>query len=113
MVMYSPETKSYNRIASLSGHTDWVRDVSWSPTILSKTYIASASQDKSVRIWSSSDPSGQKWEESAKLDFPEVAWRCSWSLSGNVLAVSTGDNRVSLYKQKLTGKWELMKTIEE
>jgi protein transport protein SEC13 len=39
----------------LTGHTDWVRDVAWSPTVLSKSYIASASQDKTVRIWTSSD----------------------------------------------------------
>jgi len=33
----------------LTGHTDWVRDVAWSPTVLQKSYIASASQDKTVR----------------------------------------------------------------
>lgn len=42
-----------------------------------------------------------------------MAWRASWSLSGNVLAVSTGDNKVSLWKEKLTGGWENIKTIEE
>jgi len=42
-----------------------------------------------------------------------VAWRVSWSLSGNVLAVSTGDNRVSLWKEKLSGGWECVKTMEE
>jgi protein transport protein SEC13 len=45
--------------------------------------------------------------------FPEVVWRVSWSLSGNVLAVSTGDNRVSLWKERLIGGWEVVKTIEE
>lgn len=52
---YAPETNSYNNIQILPGHTDWVRDVAWSPTVLSKSYIASASQDKTVRIWTSSD----------------------------------------------------------
>lgn len=52
---YNPETNSYNNTQILTGHTDWVRDVSWSPTVLSKSYIASASQDKTVRIWTSSD----------------------------------------------------------
>jgi protein transport protein SEC13 len=37
----------------------------------------------------------------------------SWSLSGNVLAVSTGDNRISLWKEKLSGGWELTKTVDE
>lgn len=52
---WSPETGSYNNTQILPGHTDWVRDVAWSPTVLSKSYIASASQDKTVRIWTSSD----------------------------------------------------------
>jgi protein transport protein SEC13 len=50
---FSPETASWNNVQILPGHTDWVRDVAWSPTVLSKSYIASASQDKTVRIWTS------------------------------------------------------------
>jgi protein transport protein SEC13 len=47
------------------------------------------------------------------LNFDAVAWRVSWSLSGNVLAVSTGDNKVSLWKERLSGGWEMVKTIDE
>jgi protein transport protein SEC13 len=53
-----------------------------------------------------------EWK-STVLNVEAVAWRVSWSLSGNVLAVSTGDNRVSLWKEKLSGGWECVKTIEE
>jgi protein transport protein SEC13 len=52
---FSPETGTYSHLTTLPGHTDWVRDVAWSPTVLSKSYIASASQDKTVKIWTSSD----------------------------------------------------------
>lgn len=52
---FSAETGSWQNTQILPGHTDWVRDVAWSPTVLSKSYIASASQDKTVRIWTSSD----------------------------------------------------------
>jgi protein transport protein SEC13 len=48
---FSADTQTYSCIAELPGHSDWVRDVAWAPTILSKSYIASASQDKSVKIW--------------------------------------------------------------
>jgi len=92
------------------GHADWVRDVAWSPTVLSKSYIASASQDKTVIIWTSSDL--REWKRT-QLDVDAAAWRVSWSLSGNALAVSTGDNRVSLWKERLSGGWECVKTIEE
>lgn len=96
----------------LTGHTDWVRDVAWSPTVLQKSYIASASQDKTVRIWTS-DPSQPGVWNSKVLQFEVVLWRVSWSLSGNVLAVSAGDNKVSLWKENLRGEWECVKTIDE
>jgi protein transport protein SEC13 len=57
---WSPDTNTYNNIHTMADHTDWVRDVAWSPTVLSKSYIASASQDKTVRIYTSSNPSLSK-----------------------------------------------------
>ncbi|MCJ1436285.1 GTPase-activating protein S13 [Xylographa pallens] len=113
---WNPEHKTYHLTNTLTGHSDWVRDVSWSPTILAKSYIASASQDKTVRIWTSSptsDPSNPVEWKSITLTFDAVLWRVSWSLSGNVLAVSGGDNKVSLWKENLAGEWDCVKWIEE
>lgn len=98
--------------APLTGHSDWVRDVAWSPTVLHKSYIASASQDKTVRIWTSEPGSGGQWEAKV-LSFEAPVWRVSWSLSGNVLAVSAADNKVTLWKENLRGEWETFKSIEE
>ncbi|KAI9673799.1 MAG: GTPase-activating protein S13 [Trizodia sp. TS-e1964] len=108
---WNNETKVYTQINTLEGHTDWVRDVAWAPTILQKSYIASASQDKTVRIWTS-DPVQPEWKFEV-LEFDTVVWRVSWSLSGNVLAVSGGDNKVSLWKENLKGEWEKVKDVEE
>lgn len=110
----SPETKEYTPTKLLEGHTDWVRDVAWSPSILTKSYIASASQDNTVRIWTNADPTGQpdNWK-CHELQFNCVLWRVSWSMSGNILAVSGGDNHVSLWKENLRGDWEKVKDIEE
>jgi len=113
---FNPQTQSYNNICTLTGHSDWVRDVAWSPTPLSKSYIASASQDRTVRIWTcqaNADPANSSSWQSTELKFDAVVWRVSWSLSGNVLAVSGGDNRVSLWKESLKGGWDCVKTIEE
>ncbi|RMY72684.1 hypothetical protein D0863_04358 [Hortaea werneckii] len=113
---YNPTTNGYDNLATLAGHTDWVRDVSWSPTPLSKQYIASASQDHTVRIWTlpaAGDAGDAGQWQSEELNFEVVVWRVSWSQAGNVLAVSGGDNRVSLWKEKLKGGWECVKTIEE
>lgn len=46
-------------------------------------------------------------------NFDAPLWRVSWSLSGNVLAVSGGDNKVSLWKEDLKGEWSCVKWIEE
>jgi len=106
----------YSNVATLSGHTDWVRDVAWSPSVLGKTYVASASQDRSVRVWTNAGAAvGDEaaWKCTV-LNFECVVWRVSWSLSGNVLAVSGGDNKVSLWKERVRdGGWECVKTIEE
>ncbi|KAK5739802.1 GTPase-activating protein S13 [Elasticomyces elasticus] len=113
---YNATAQSYDNVATLKGHGDWVRDVAWSPSPLSKTYVASASQDRSVRIWTL--PAGGNVEDAnawkcETLEFEVVVWRVSWSMSGNVLAVAGGDNRVSLWKEKLKGGWQCIKTIDE
>lgn len=55
---------------------------------------------------------GSEWSFK-ELRFESVLWRVSWSLSGNVLAVSQGDNKVSLWKENLKGEWECVKNIED
>nr|G0SA60.2 RecName: Full=Protein transport protein SEC13 [Thermochaetoides thermophila DSM 1495]AEL00687.1 Sec13p [Thermochaetoides thermophila] len=110
---YDPATNTYKMEREpLTGHTDWVRDVAWSPTVLQKSYIASASQDGTVRIWTS-DPANPLAWNCKVLHFDSALWRVSWSLSGNVLAVSGSDNKVTLWKENLKGEWECVKTIEE
>lgn len=111
--VFDPSSNSYKlEREPLIGHTDWVRDVAWSPTVLQKSYIASASQDKTVRIWTS-DPSNPTQWNSKVLNFDAVIWGVSWSLSGNVLAASGQDNKVTLWKENLRGEWESFKTMEE
>lgn len=110
---YDPASQSYKQEREpLTGHTDWVRDVAWSPTVLQKSYIASASQDKTVRIWTSDSPDSTQWQCKV-LSFESAVWRVSWSLSGNVLAVSSSDNKVTLWKETIRGEWDCVKTIEE
>ncbi|RMZ78596.1 hypothetical protein DV738_g3735, partial [Chaetothyriales sp. CBS 135597] len=112
---WNNQTQNYENVATLpNGHTDWVRDVEWSPTLLFKTYIASASQDKTVRIWTSTNPADPaSWSAPKVLTFDSVLWRVSWSLSGNILAVSGGDSKVTLWKEDLKGEWDLVREVTE
>ena len=114
---YSAAAGGYNQLCTLQGHTDWVRDVAWSPSLLGKSYIASASQDKTVRIWTLAaglEPGDAGNWQCQTLTFECVVWRVTWSPSGNVLAVAGGDNRVGLWKERVRdGGWECTKTLED
>lgn len=124
---YREDTQNWVEEEVLEGHTDWVRDVAWAPNIgLPRSYIATASQDKTVLIWTKDSPTSP-WVKTA-LDpslstlspsaggaaaaptsvgkFPDVVWRVSWSVAGNILAVSCGDGKVTLWKENLKGVWE-------
>lgn len=92
----------------LEGHSDWVRDVAWAPSVgVGRAYLASAGQDKTVYIWTQ-DSATAPWTNvaleptpsapatqggaapSGERKFGDAVWRVSWSVSGNVLAVSSG-----------------------
>lgn len=111
---FSEEHNRYVEVEQLTGHSDWVRDVAVAPSVgLERTYIASASQDRTVLVWTQ-DSLGAPWSKTAlqpgsgpdPTKFPDTVWRLSWSVSGNVLAVSCGDGKVSLWKENLKGNWE-------
>lgn len=111
---YKDDSKTWQEEETLDGHSDWVRDVAWAPNVgLAKSYLASCSQDKSVLIWTQENPKSEWTHKTLGEKFPDVVWRVSWSLSGNVLAVSCGDNKVTLWKESSKGDWELLETLEE
>lgn len=92
-------------------HSDWVRDVAWAPsTGLSSTMIASCSEDGSVVIWSHSEG---EWSARrlSEQNFDAPVWRVSWSVTGNLLAVSSGDHKATLWKQALDGSWEQVSEV--
>jgi len=42
--------------------------------------------------------------------FPDVVWHVSWSLAGNILAVSCGDGKVTLWKCCIILVWTMVQT---
>lgn len=94
----------------LEVHSDWVRDVAWAPSVgMSRHTIASCSQDRRVVIWTSDDC--HSWNSTVLNTFDDVVWNVSWSLNGNILAVSGGDNKISLWKETLEGNWQCVSDV--
>ncbi|KAJ1969030.1 GTPase-activating protein S13, partial [Dimargaris verticillata] len=96
-------------------HSEWVRDVAFAPNFgLSKTLLASCSQDKTVMI-STYDAETSSWSKAPLREgkFPDVVWRVSWSLTGNALAVSCADNKITVWKQNLKGSWDCVEELQE
>ncbi|XP_058790899.1 protein SEC13 homolog [Phymastichus coffea] len=88
----------------LEAHSDWVRDVAWAPAIgPPRAALASCSQDRRVIIWTSTDY--VSWTPNILNVFDDVVWNVSWSLTGGILAVSGGDNKVSLWRENTEGQW--------
>lgn len=100
--------------AKLDSHTDWVRDCAWAPSIgLPESKIASCSQDGQVIIWSSDGAVGAHWNSSILHKFDEVVWHVSWSLTGDVLAVSGGNNKVTLWKEGIDKEWSCISGVSK
>jgi protein transport protein SEC13 len=92
-------------------HSDWVRDVAWAPSSsLPYSMFASCSEDRSVYIWRQTE---HGWEPSLLHAFDAPVWRLSWSVTGNVLAVSTGDHKVTLWKQSVDESWVQISALED
>ncbi|CAK9822470.1 Protein SEC13 homolog [Anthophora retusa] len=89
--------------SKLEAHSDWVRDVAWAPAVgSSKATLASCSQD-CVIVWTSNDYTS--WTPTILNVFDYVIWNVSWSLTGGILAVSGGDNKLSIWLQYGEGQW--------
>ncbi len=61
--------------------------------------------NSTVYIWTQSSPGGS-WSTTLMNTFHAPVWRVSWSVTGNMLAVSSGDGDVTLWKQNVDGKFE-------
>ena len=116
------EQESFDTTTADSGHKDWVRDVAWAPNVIpGRSIIASCSEDKTVIIWKQGSDNGteetsdedKKWTPLVLNTFDDPVWRVSWSVTGNILAVSSGDSTVTLWKEGLDGSWSQVSQVAD
>lgn len=97
--------------AAFTEHTDWVRDVAFSPDITLGIVLASCAQDKTVivrrRDVSKLTTTGA-WETSTTV-LPTAVWRLSWSSCGTQLVATTADSEAFLLERSalFTDPWKV------
>ncbi|XP_043375738.1 protein SEC13 homolog isoform X3 [Dermochelys coriacea] len=112
--IWKEEDGQWKEEQKLEAHSDWVRDVAWAPSIgLPTSTIASCSQDGRVFIWTCDDASRNSWSPKLLHKFNDVVWHVSWSITANILAVSGGDNKVTLWKESVDGLWVCISDVNK
>jgi len=100
----------YEITKEILAHDDWVRDVAWCNNIgLVTDVVASCSEDQKVKVWKRDK---DEWIP-REININTPAWKVSWSLVGNLLAVSGGDNQVLVLKEAANGDWERLSRVNE
>ncbi|VVC32266.1 WD40/YVTN repeat-like-containing domain,WD40 repeat,WD40-repeat-containing domain [Cinara cedri] len=110
--IWTIQSDQWVQIGEINCHTDWIRAIDWTCTIGdNRQLIASCSEDKTVVVSHSDDYA--KWNSTQMQIFDSRVWTVSWSKIGNVLAVSTERNKVSLWKENRNGQWMICSKIND
>ncbi len=95
-----------------ASHGDWVRDVCLGALAgPARQHHRVGQRGQDVALWYE-EASGE-WRRGQVLTFDSGVWRVSWSVNGNVLAVSQGDQKVSLWKETADGQWKQVSTEQQ
>ncbi|OQR95398.1 nucleoporin [Thraustotheca clavata] len=104
-------------VAELVGHKDIIHDVCWAPNLgRSCHYLATASKDRTVRIWklklSSNREEMTEVKQVAMKDHGMFeVWRVQWNVTGTMLASSGDDGTVHMWQQDHQREWQCVSTI--
>lgn len=89
MYLWHPETKKTS-VARLTGHQQLINDVKFSPDM---RYIASASFDKSIRLWNGKDG---KFIATMRAHVQRV-YQLAWSADSRLLASASADSTCKIW----------------
>ena len=108
-----------NEEQPLSVSAEWVRDVAWCPAGLALSASAAAdallfaacADDGRVTFFRQT-PGSREWAVSYLPAFKAPVWKVSWSVTGRLLAVSCGDNTVTVWKEDVSGStWQQVSSV--
>ena len=95
------DASSGSLLRNLSGHSDWVFSVAWSPD---GTKIASGSQDTTIKLWNASSGSEIRTLSGHGGGVPSIAW----SPDGTKIASGSWDTTIKLWD---TSSGSLLRTL--
>lgn len=103
--LWTRDAAKWSAVGDLTEHSDWVRDVAFSPARASPYIVlASCGHDKNlvVRRKARSTPLTEgSWEVSV-TPMEEVLWHISWSPCGNMLIVTTAESHSYVMRPGVT-----------
>ena len=83
-----------------------VRDITFAGSSgLPYNLVATCTDNCEVHIYKHTEG---KWTQSTRIKSKLPVWKASWSLLGNLLAVSAANNVVNVYEEKEIDNWELV-----
>lgn len=98
------EEAEEEKVATEKGHSDWVRSVSWAPSLCGgKEMAASCSLDGTAKVWGRGE---ERWEVEATIEMEKVPCSVVWSPLGDRLVVTDQDGEAHFYQSKSKGTWE-------
>jgi len=102
-------------VGDADSHTGPILDIAWAPN-MGRSYhlIATASKDRTVRIWRIDQAKNGKYEVKLVKSFPDhnaEVWRVEWNITGTILASSGDDNTIRLWKQNFLDQWLCLSII--
>jgi len=74
--------------------------------------VAGTYQDKKVVVWKLPTTANEQ-SKYKEILFAAPVWRVSWSVTGAILAVSSGDDVVTLWKETRSGEWESIGHVDD
>eukprot|EP01041_Mallomonas_annulata_P012857 gene12857-27109_t len=101
----------------LDAHSDPVNDVAWAPS-MGRSYhlIASAARERSFKVHTLQRKEGGVLEytpgTSKTIETNSEIWRVAWNATGTVLATSSEDGSVGLWRKDFSGEWINVQQME-
>jgi nucleoporin SEH1 len=91
-----------------------IHDIAWAPT-MGRNYhqIATASRETCFKVHTMHRTSTGKivYAKTQAVESPSVVWRVAWNATGTVLATSSEDGTLALWRTNYMGEWRVVQTL--